>query len=491
MRHCVELGCTHVRHLLVIRRIVGNMARRNVFFETADTVHESGHPRCDPGASERLGMTREGLLLRAAFPALWRIAADRFVSVDVRDSPGLGGVREVAVREQYHGRHVPQGNSHGLDGHVETLAGRGGGQHRQWRIRIAAVNGLVEIGLLGLCRQARRGSTALPVHDHERQFRAHGEPHGFGLERDARTRARRNADHAAIRGADSGADRSDLILRLERADAQFAQVREPMQERRGRRNRVGTEHHGAVGEFAGGRDTERERLGARDAPVGACRELGGWQPEPGDARRKLLRFAIGVTRAECPDVGVADRGLPREPARDPGFHRVEASVEHPEHEAERVEIFAASALALAQAEVLDRFQRQVGDVGHDDLEIGQRAVFPRVPLIAGFRKISCREPVAVQNDQRAPVEERQADFQRRGIEGNQHVGRVACRGDRVTAEVDLVGGNTECRAGRRPNLRRVIGKSRKIGTGQRRRNRELRSHELDAVSRVTGEANDD
>jgi hypothetical protein len=114
-----------------------------------------------------------------------------------------------------------------------------------------------------------------------------------------------------------------------------------------------------------------------------------------------------------------------------------------------------------------------------------------VPLIAGFREISCREPVAVQNDQRASVQERQAHFQRRGIEGNQHVGRVACRGDRVTPQVDLVGGNTECRAGRRPNLRRVIGKSRKIGTGQRRRNRELRSHELDAVSRVTGEANDD
>jgi hypothetical protein len=111
----------------------------------------------------------------------------------------------------------------------------------------------------------------------------------------------------------------------------------------------------------------------------------------------------------------------------------------------RVEILAAAAFGLAEAELPDGLEVEVADVGRDDLVIAEAAA----------------------------------------------LGRVAGGRDGAAAQVDLVGRNPEGRAHGRPDLGGVVRKSREICARQRRRYRELRSHELDTVAGIAGETDDD
>ena len=66
-----------------------------------------------------------------------------------------------------------------------------------------------------------RRAGALDVDDDERQLDHHREAHRLGLERDARARTMAvMPDRAAVARADRRADRRDLVLGLERLDAE-------------------------------------------------------------------------------------------------------------------------------------------------------------------------------------------------------------------------------------------------------------------------------
>ena len=255
----VDLRLAEFRHALVIVRVVGDMSGDVVFLDTARAMHEARHAGRYPGAPEtvRVALAGEHLRARPAARVGRRVALDRCQCLDHGDEPGLRCVRQVAVDEQDHRRHMPQGDAHALDGHVEAFAGRRSREHGYGRVRVAPVNRLVQVRLFRLRRQARGRPAALPVDDQQWQLGAYGEPHRLCLQRDAGSRTGGHAYHAAVGGPDRGADRCDLVLRLERAHAEFLQPREPVQQWRGGRDRIGAEQHRLVGEFARGRNTQR------------------------------------------------------------------------------------------------------------------------------------------------------------------------------------------------------------------------------------------
>ena len=133
----------------------------------------------------------------------------------------------------------------------------------------------------------------------------------------------------------------------------------------------------------------------------------------------------------------------------------------------------------------------MADVGRHDLVVTERAVLARVLVVAGLDKIAGRKRIVVDNEQGALVEQWQADPECGRVERDEHLGGVAGRGDRPAAEIDLVRRYAEGRADRGTDFCRVVGKGREVGPGQRGGDRELRTHELDAVTRVAGQAYDD
>ena len=75
----------------------------------------------------------------------------------------------------------------------------------------------------------------------ERQLEHDREPDRLGLEDDARAGRGRDAERAAERRADRRAGGGDLVLGLERADAEVLVARELLEDRARRRDRVGAE----------------------------------------------------------------------------------------------------------------------------------------------------------------------------------------------------------------------------------------------------------
>ena len=209
----------------------------------------------------------------------------------------------------------------------------------------------------------------------------------------------------------------------------------------------------------------------------------------GSGRRKLRRLAVHVTGAQRGQVRVARRRVLRELLIDPALDGAGVTVEHPLHETERPEVLAAPGIALAQAIGRGRLERVLRNVDFDDLITVEHAARARILLVARLREIAAREAVDVQNDQRAVCQQRQIDLQCRGVERDQHVGRVASRRDRPRAEVDLVSRHAECSARRRPDFGRKVGERREVVAGKRSGCHELRAHELDAVAGVAGKPN--
>ena len=150
-------------HLLVVGRIVGDAALDGILFETADAVFQPGFSGECPSACELLVAD---IGHESAFGGLVDDRrADRRVILHRGDAPRLGAVGDEAVGEQHHGGHVLHGEAPGLEGVVEAVAGRRGGQNDHRTLSVSAVEGLCEVALFGFGRQTRRGAAALYVDD--------------------------------------------------------------------------------------------------------------------------------------------------------------------------------------------------------------------------------------------------------------------------------------------------------------------------------------
>ena len=469
------------------------MASVDALLDTANAVHQARCTRLDP---------RPLQLFIAAIGQQWPLGlvgheADReaLQRIDVGNLPRLRGIRDIAVGQQHHRSHILHRNPHRLDRAVEGVFGRTRSDHRHRRIAVAAIDRLIEIGLFGLGRQAGRRTTALRVDDHQRQFGHDRQSHGLALQGDARTGRGCDAQTAGIAGTDRGGNRGDLGL--EGGDAKFLEPRQMMQDRGSRCDRIAAEEHRQLRQTRACHQPQRQRFCARYGPIGArvCRsgrnlvmlQMTAAQPVAGN----LGRFAIGMAGVECGDIRLGNIRQFGELAFQPLHYRFAVALEHPQRKAERPHILAAQRFLVAEAERLDRIQRQLRNIELEQLPFGQRPVFQGIALIMGLVEIALSELAFVGNHQTAGPNRLDIGFESRRIHRDQHIRLVTGGLDGTRSEIDLERGHAKKRALRRANFRGKIRESGKVIACQRRRERELPSSELHPVAAVAGETHDD
>jgi hypothetical protein len=242
-------------------------------------------------------------------------------------------------------------------------------------LAVAAVDGLQQVGLLGLGGQAGGGAAALHVDHDQGQLGHHREADGLALEGHARaggagdTRGRRRRTRRWRRR------RRRSRLRPGRSDAEVLERRPGVQDVGGRGDRVAAVEHGDA--RAARRRRTRARGGvAGDVPVGARREAG------------LGHLVAGLEQLD---------GLPRScgrPAAPRCWRRGTAALNffglqcstvysmsravQPVHHAEREEVLAAVGLLGVEPVRRDGAGAVSGDRGLHDAEPGEGAVFQRV-----------------------------------------------------------------------------------------------------------------
>ena len=201
---------------------------------------QAGRAGDRPGARAAL-VAQVGQELVAGVRALGEVGVDLRQVGDVGDPPGLGGVGEEGVGEQDHRRPVADRDPHRLDRGVEAVGRGRGGDHRQRRLAVAAVDRHQQVGLLGLGRHPGRGAGALHVDDHQRQLEHRREADRLRLQVHARAAGRGDAELAGEGGAERHVDGGDLVLGLHGADAEAVVAREVVQQLGGRGDRIGGE----------------------------------------------------------------------------------------------------------------------------------------------------------------------------------------------------------------------------------------------------------
>ena len=406
----------------------------------------------------------------------------------IGDPPRLGAVREIAVREHDHGRHVLDRDPAGLERDPEAVARRAGRQDGHGRLGVPAEERLEQVGLLGLRRQPRRGAATLDVDDDERQLDHGREADRLRLERHARARGRGDRETAGVGRADRGGDRRDLVLGLEGDDAVLLQHRQLVQDVGGGRDRIAALEERQPRLPGRGHEAEGERRVAREVAVQPRRE----------ARRRdvvadlegLRRVAVGVARLQGALVGLGEQRLGRELLREPALGRLRRAVVEPVAHAEREEVLAAIHALGVEAEAGQRRARELAEREREDAIALERPVLERVRRELRLLEVDRLEVVGVDDQDPAGLEVRQVDLERGGVHGHERVDGVARRRDVACAELDLEPAHAREGTRGRADLGREIGERREVVAEQGRRARELTARDLHAVARVPGEADD-
>ena len=335
-----------------------------------------GVPGNRPRPRERLGIARVRHELVVALAERRELRRDVRQVVDARDQPRLGAVREVRVAQQIDGRPVLQRDPRRLDRGVEALRRRRGREHRHRALGVAPEQDHQQVGLLRLRRHPGRRAGALDVEDQQRQLEHDPEPDRLLLEHDPRPGRGRDAERAAEGRAERGADRGDLVLGLERPDAERLVPRQLLEDRARRRDRVGAEEEVEAGELRGGDQPVRERRVAADLPVDARRHLG--RRDLVADREVLGGLAVRVAGLEGGRVRLRDLGPLAELLLDVVERPLGRPVVEPAHQPEREEVLRA--LGLARGDPLDPLQRADRHRRQRDLVdvvVGERAVLER------------------------------------------------------------------------------------------------------------------
>ena len=485
VRDAGDLLVPRVGHALMVLGIVGDVARIVVLLEPADAVFEAGGARPDPGPGQRLRVPPIGLETLGLGVERHREGLER---VEIGQAPRLGRVGDEGVAEDHDGRHVAGGETHRLDRDIEGLGGRAGGEHHQRRIRIAPVDGEIEVGLLGLGRHAGRRAGALGVEEDQRQLGGDGEAERLGLERDAGARARGDAEGAGVRGADRGPRRGDLVLGLEGHHIVGLETGQLMQHRGGRRDRVGAEHQLQPGKLRPRDEAPGQRLGPGDGPVEPRPERCGLDLEGGGAVRRLRRLAEGMARLEAGDVGGGDGGHRLELGAEPVDGLPQVAVVNPVEEAQSPQVLGAQPLLLGDPALLDRLEGQLRDVDRHDAVAVEAPVVEGIGRVARLLQVLVGEGAGIDDDQAPLPEVGEIDHQGRGVHADQDVRQIARGHHGARAEIDLEGGDAVGGAHRRPDFRREVGEGGQVVAGKRGGLGEAPAGQLHAVAGIPGEA---
>ena len=294
---------------------------------------------------------------------------------------------------------------------------------------------------------------------------------------------------AGERRADGGTDAGDLVLGLERRDAEGLVLRQLVEDVGGRGDRVGAEEQRETGLHAAGDEAVGEREVAGDVAVGAGRHHGRLDLVlDREGLGGLAEVPAGLERGH---VGVADVGDLGEPLGEERRRRVGRAAVHPRQQAEGEHVLRARGVLAGEAELLDRLDRHPGEV--DGVEgVGVEAVaLERVVLVAGLGQVARGEVVGVDDDRRALVQVAEVGAQRRRVHRDEHVGGVARGEDVVVGEVDLERRDARQGALGRADLGGEVGQRHQVVAEGRGLLGEAVAGELHAVAGVAGEPDDD
>jgi hypothetical protein len=256
-----------------------------------------------------------------------------------------------------------------------------------------------------------------------------------------------------------------------------------------RRDRVAAEEERSPGAARRGDEAERGGGVAGDVAVVPGRDGGGLDAVRGVEH--LGRLAEVPSRFQHAHVGFADgRGL-LETLLDPADGRLDRALEEPRGEAEREEVARTHHGARRQPHVVEGVDRQLGDVDREDLKAVERAVGQRVGRVLRLLEVLLVELLLVDDENAVGLEVIDVDLERGRIHRHQDVGRIARREHVAAGEVQLEAADARQRAGRGANLGWKVGQGAQVVADQRRLVGEVHARELHAVTRVTGEANDD
>ena len=335
------------------------------------------------------------------------------------------------------------GDAAGLKGHGEAVGGACGSHYHHGAFAVAAVEGLHEVGLLGLGGQARRGAAALDVNYHQGQLGYHGQADALALERQAGTRGGGDGEVAGEGGADGRAYAGNLVLHLYSLDTKVFALCQLMQD------------VGGGGDGVRAQEQRQTRLlGGQDQAPGRCRVavdvgvdagLGVVALDAVGRHRGVYVVAIVVAGLDDFDVGVGHSGLFGEFVAQEVLGGGKGTVEEPADEAESKDVAALEHALVVHARVGQGGLGHRGD-GHlehlaGDAQLGEGVVGD----IEGFFHIGLGERVDVDDDYAAGLEEADVLLEGRGVHGDEHVAAVAGGVDTL-AHADL-----EARdAGQRP-----------------------------------------
>ncbi len=484
-----DLLGTQTDHPVVVVGVVGDGAGDVRLLEPADPVGKPRGARHGPGARERLRISQirmEGISLVRRRRERGR---DRRQPGDIGDQPWFGAVGEGRIRQEVDGGSVLERDPGRLDCGMEALRGARGGDHRHRALAVAAVENEQQVGLLGLRRHAGRRPCALDVEDEQRQLEHHAETHHLRLEHDSRPGGGRDSERAAEGRTECRAAGCDLVLGLERRHPEALVTRQLLEDRRCRRDRVGTEEEREPGELRRGDQPVADRGVAGDLPVAARREL-----RRGDLvrdREVLGGLAVVVARFERAGVRLGDRRPLAELLLDERQRALGRPVIEPQHQAEREEVLRP--LRFARRDPVDRLQRLDRHRGERHLvhvEAPERAVGERAHLVARLLEVSLGEGVGVDDQHPTLRHVGEVRLESGGIHGHEDVRLVAGREDVVVGEVHLKAGDTRQGAGRRSDLGREVRERCEVVTHQCGLAREPVARQLHTVAGVTGEPDD-
>ena len=150
--------------------------------------------------------------------------------------PGLG---QVLVGQHHRGRLQGLGQPDGPFGCQDAVGMVQRAQHEVRCVTVHAVQGHVQVRLLGLGRQTGGRSSPHHVDDHRGRFRGDRETDALQHQRQARAGGGGHRRHAAEGSADHHVDRGQFVLGLQQLPAQFLESRrQPFEQVAGRRDRV-------------------------------------------------------------------------------------------------------------------------------------------------------------------------------------------------------------------------------------------------------------
>ena len=453
------------RHLLgalgdhqgVVGRIGGEHAVV-VLLQTADAVLEALLAGQGPAAHQRLGVAFEGVeLLAFGQHAVHEGRLDLGVILHGGDAPGFGAVAQEAFGEEQDRGHVLQGDLGGLESCVEAVGRRVGGHDGHRAFAVAAVQGLVEVGLLRLGRQAGGGTAALDVHDDQRQLGHHRETHRLGLQGEARAGRGGHGEVAGIGGADGRADAGDLVLRLERLGAQALVDGQLFEDGRGRRDRIGAAEEREARLLGCGQQAPGRGLVARDIAVGALLQVPGGGHRVGIGDHLDVRGVVESVEEDLL-VGLDDLGvLLREFLLQIGVDVLQRAVVDVAGHAQGEHVLALEDGLGIHPAVLEALAGQGGDRRDDqravlDPEFGEGIVGGEARLLhAGLV-----EGILVHEDHRVALAPFGVRLEGGGVHGYEQVAEITGRVDFPAADVDLESGHAGDGPVRGADLGRIV-----------------------------------